>query len=206
MVSYSDLRTHSHVSIVGSVMVNIHVLGYSIQNTSALVINLKPSFLHLLPPADQDTIDDEDTYEEAVQDLKAEWKKGRKSRSQAKMKDLMSKTGPMRRKCITEVRPLVSDVLLKFPCLTQSRVVRTEMHMIMVMSVIMIASSLWQLRREFYLVAGLDDKSALKDLWPDWMTKVTDLAKVESSRPAINKFLQEMECIDDSVDNKSGMC
>ena len=71
---------------------------------------------------DEDAIDDEDKYEEAVQDLKSEWKKGRKSRSQ---KQLMSKTGPMRRKWITDVRPLVSEVLLKFPCLTQSRVVRT---------------------------------------------------------------------------------
>ena len=90
----------------------------------------------------QDTIDDEDTYEEAVRDLKSEWKKGRKSRSQARMKQLMSKTGPMRRKWITEVRPLVSDVLLKFPCLTQSRVVRTEIHKIMVMSVIINSSLL----------------------------------------------------------------
>lgn len=63
------------------------------------------------------------------------------------MKQLMSKTGPMRRKWITEVRPLVSDVLLKFPCLTQSRVVRTEMHVqyygvsvIMIDSLLMAAS------------------------------------------------------------------
>lgn len=33
---------------------------------------------------DEDTIHDEDTYEEAVQDLKSEWRKGRKSHSQAK--------------------------------------------------------------------------------------------------------------------------
>ena len=36
------------------------------------------------------------------------------------------------------------------------------------------------------------------------MIKVTDLAKVESSRPAIQRLLQELNGVDDSVDNKNG--
>ena len=66
---------------------------------------------------------DEDEYEEAVAMLKDEWKKGRKSRSQATIKELMDKTAQLRRRWIEAQRPLVSDVLGKFPCLSQSRAV-----------------------------------------------------------------------------------
>ena len=57
---------------------------------------------------------DEDEYEEAVAMLKDEWKKGRKSRSQATIKELMDKTAQLRRRWIEAQRPLVSDVLGKF--------------------------------------------------------------------------------------------
>ena len=73
----------------------------------------------------------------------------------------------MRRKWITEVRPLVSDVLLKFLCLTQSRVVRTEMYVLyyIVMPVIMIDSSLLAASTGVLaIVADLDNKATLKDL------------------------------------------
>ena len=63
-------------------------------------------------------IHDDDEYEDAVRDLVAEWKKGKKSRSKSKMSRLMTRTSVKRRKWIVEGRPLVSDVIGKFPCLT----------------------------------------------------------------------------------------
>ena len=72
----------------------------------------------------EDTVEcNEDEYEQAVTMLKYEWKKGRKSRSQATIKELMDKTAQLRRGWIEAERPLVSDVLAKFPCLSQSRAV-----------------------------------------------------------------------------------
>ena len=65
-----------------------------------------------------------DEYAQAVSDLKLEWKKGRKGRSQAVMKDLMERTASARRQWITQDRPLVSEVVSKFPVLKQSRMVR----------------------------------------------------------------------------------
>ena len=64
---------------------------------------------------------DEDEYEVAVSDLAEEWSKGRRSRSQGVIKDLMDKTAPQRRKWIEQDRPLVSDVLSKYPCFGHSR-------------------------------------------------------------------------------------
>lgn len=66
---------------------------------------------------------DEDEYEKAILDLAEEWKKGRRSRSQAVVKDLMDKTGPHRRRWIEQDRPMVSEVLSKFPCFGHSRTV-----------------------------------------------------------------------------------
>lgn len=66
---------------------------------------------------------DEDEYEKAILDLTEEWKKGRRSRSQAVVKELMDKTRPHRRRWIEQDRPMVSDVLSKFPCFVHSRTV-----------------------------------------------------------------------------------
>ena len=66
---------------------------------------------------------DEDEYEKAILDLTDEWKKGRRSRSQAVVKELMDKTGPNRRRWIEQDRPMVADVLSKFPCFGHSRTV-----------------------------------------------------------------------------------
>ena len=72
------------------------------------------------------------------------------------------------------------------------------------MSVIMIDSSfLAATTGVLAIVADLDNKATLKDL--DRMTKVTDFAKVESSRPAIHRLLQELNGIDDSSDDKNGI-
>ena len=65
---------------------------------------------------------DEGEYEEAIVKLQAEYKKSHKGgRNQATVKDLMDKTMSRRRKWIEEERPLVSDAIKKFPCLSTSR-------------------------------------------------------------------------------------
>ena len=72
----------------------------------------------------EDTVEcNEDEYKQAVTMLKDKWKKGHKSRSQATIKELMDKTAQLRRSWIEAQRPLVSDLLAKFPCLSQSRTV-----------------------------------------------------------------------------------
>lgn len=69
----------------------------------------------------------EDEYEAAVKDLQDEWKKGRKGRNQGKIKELMETTLHNRRCWIIEERPLVSQVISKFPALKQSRMVRLSL-------------------------------------------------------------------------------
>ena len=77
----------------------------------------------VLTDDDDNMIQDDDEYEEVVRDLKHEWKKGKKSRSKAKINRLMSRTSMKRRQWIIESRPLVSEVLGNFPCLAQSKTV-----------------------------------------------------------------------------------
>lgn len=63
-------------------------------------------------------------YEEAVWELQAEFKKGRKGgRNQARMKELMDKTRKGRQLWIQHDRPLVTEVVEKFPCLATSKMV-----------------------------------------------------------------------------------
>ena len=45
---------------------------------------------------------------------------------------------------------------------------------------------------------------SLKEMWNEWIDKVKELGKVESSRPAIAKLLKAMEEIDLTVDNANG--
>ena len=73
------------------------------------------------PDEDESMEYDEDEYEAALSDLADEWSKGRRSRSHAVVKELMDKTAPQRRKWIEQDRPMVSDVLSKYPCFGHSR-------------------------------------------------------------------------------------
>lgn len=65
---------------------------------------------------------DQETYEEAVVNLKAELKKKGKGRQKA-IKDIMDTTRVIRCQWIQE-RPLIAEVFLKFPCLAFSKWVR----------------------------------------------------------------------------------
>ena len=65
---------------------------------------------------------DEDEYEEAVQTLKVEFKKGGKNKGKhSTIKNLMEKTRKLRCQWIKEKHPLISEVLEKFPCLASSK-------------------------------------------------------------------------------------
>lgn len=66
----------------------------------------------------------DDQYQEAVQELKTEYRKGRKGgRNYAVLNKLMEKTRKRRREWIQGDRPLVSEVIAVFPCLETSRTV-----------------------------------------------------------------------------------
>ena len=45
---------------------------------------------------------------------------------------------------------------------------------------------------------------SLKEMWIEWIDKVKELGKVESSRPAVAKLLKAMDEIDFTVDNANG--
>ena len=68
----------------------------------------------------------DDEYEAVIKELQTEYKKGRKGgRNQALLKQLMEKTRKGRRRWIENERPLVSEVIGRFPCLETSRMVST---------------------------------------------------------------------------------
>lgn len=78
-------------------------------------------------PADdryEDLEDEDESYDAALTDLTAECKKGRKG-NQVVIKRLMAKCEAKRRNWITTERPLISDVLKKFPPLSNTRMVTT---------------------------------------------------------------------------------
>ena len=54
------------------------------------------------------------------------------------------------------------------------------------------------------MVAALDDGVSLKEKWIEWMVKVKELGKVESSHPAVAKLLKAMDEIDHTADNANG--
>ncbi len=62
-------------------------------------------------------MEDKELYEAVLTDLAAEVKKGKKG-NQSTIKNLMLQTEGGRRAWITTERPLISDVLKKFPCLS----------------------------------------------------------------------------------------
>lgn len=66
---------------------------------------------------------DKKEYKEAVNALKKEWRKGKKNRDHAVIKNLMDTTFATRRKWIYEERPLVVEVLKSFPPLTSTNAV-----------------------------------------------------------------------------------
>ena len=80
---------------------------------------------------DQPDIDEEE-YEAAKKDLKAEYKKilKKKGGSYAEVRRLMKKTKIRQRKWIASEEPIVSEVLLKFPCLASKRHVSSKCKVI----------------------------------------------------------------------------
>lgn len=60
-------------------------------------------------------------YDEIVEQLKLEWKKGKKKRNKSVIKTCMEKTSILRQKWVMEEKPLISQVLCKFPPLRESR-------------------------------------------------------------------------------------
>lgn len=68
---------------------------------------------------------DEEEYEEALKQMQEEYKsrsvKGKEGRSSSTIKHLMGKTRLQRLKWIQDERPLVSEVLKKFPFLKTNR-------------------------------------------------------------------------------------
>lgn len=56
-------------------------------------------------------------------ELRTEWKKGKKNRNQSTVKTLMEGTRDTRNKWIVHERPLITDILRKFPSLRDSKVV-----------------------------------------------------------------------------------
>lgn len=68
------------------------------------------------------TITDQE-FDKALESLKAEFMKGKKSRNQAEIKHLMDLTFDRRRLWITQERPLVNDIVKKFPPLKSSKLV-----------------------------------------------------------------------------------
>lgn len=56
--------------------------------------------------------------------LHTEWKKGKKKRSHSVLLELMEETRGVRQKWISEERPMVSEVVKKFPPLKEYRMVK----------------------------------------------------------------------------------
>ena len=96
-----------------------------VKRTVASSKNLEPPSKRMRSHEDdsngQELNDDE--YEGMIKELQAEYRKGRKGdRSQALLKQLMEKTRG-RRRWVENERPLVSEVVGRFPCLGTSRTV-----------------------------------------------------------------------------------
>ena len=82
---------------------------------------------------------DTEYVEDDVLELSVEWKKGRKKRNMATIKNLLEKTRGYRQKWICEERPLIYQVLSKFPLLNDSKMVRdcifaTKIHSYLILA------------------------------------------------------------------------
>lgn len=73
--------------------------------------------------SEEDTLISEEEYEEAVQALQDEYinKKNKKGSNHKVVKELMEKTKKNRHKWIREDRPMITEVVDKFPVLRTSR-------------------------------------------------------------------------------------
>lgn len=90
--------------------------------TDSLVTEHPPKRLRLY--SEEDTMINEEEYEEAVQVLQDEYnnkKKNKKGSNHKIIKDLMEKTKKRRHQWIRQDRPMVTEVLNKFPVLRTSR-------------------------------------------------------------------------------------
>ena len=65
----------------------------------------------------------QEEYEDAVTELKQEYRGDKKKRNYAKVKHLMESTQLQRRKWVLEKRPLVVEILEMFPFLSSSKTV-----------------------------------------------------------------------------------
>ena len=88
--------------------------------------NLEPPSKRMRSHDDSDGPElNDDEYEKTIKKLQTEYKKGRKGgKNQALLKQLIEKTRRGRRRWIENERPLVSEVVGRFPCLGTSRMVR----------------------------------------------------------------------------------
>ena len=102
-----------------------------VRRTTAASKNLEPPSKRMRTSIgdDREELNDElndEEYEAAVKELQTEYRKGRKrGRNQALLKQLMERTRRGRRRWIENERPLVSEVIGRFPCLETSRMVST---------------------------------------------------------------------------------
>ena len=73
--------------------------------------------------SEEDMVLDDEEYEEAVQALQDEYnnKKNKKGSNHKVVKDLMEKTKKNRHQWIRQDRPMITEVLYKFPVLQTSR-------------------------------------------------------------------------------------
>ena len=65
----------------------------------------------------------QEEYEDAVMELKHAYRGDKKRRNYAKIKLLMESTQPQRRQWILEKRPLVAEIIEKFPFLSSNKTV-----------------------------------------------------------------------------------
>lgn len=105
------------------------------------------------------------------------------------VKHLMELTRVKRCQWIQQDRPLISEVVEKFPCLAFSKWVRICMSFYYVL-----IGTLFQIRREFQAIMQLECKvNSLMDTWVEWSTRILEFSKTESSRPYIKKKLKKLE-------------
>ena len=79
---------------------------------------------------------------------------------------------------IQQDRPLILEVVEKFPCLASTKWVRICIGIIFTICFINI---LFQLRREFQAILQLEGKvNSLMDTWAEWSTRILEFSKTES--------------------------
>ena len=153
---------------------------------------------------DQPDIDEEE-YEAATKDLKAEYKKilKKKGGNYGEVKRLMEKTKFRRRKWIASEEPMVSEVVLKFPCLASKRHVSSSVRWpCTAISYIV----LMQVRQEFKELALCEANiNSLMETWPNWCHRIIALAKMEAvNRPFIKKLWDKLDITSEDIQYPEG--